>query len=566
VTTSPTNAPANGGRSSGLRGQALAALSDHEFDIAVVGGGITGAGIARDAVLRGLKVALIEKLDFAAGTSSKSSKMVHGGLRYLENGELALVFESVNERKRLMTRARHLVRPLPFLVASYKGDRRWLATIDLGVWIYEALCLFRTPAGLHTTFGAKKALELEPGLQPDGLRGAIVYHDCRTDDARLTLENVLDARANGAVVLNHARAGALLRGDAGRVTGLEVHDELGGGKVDVRAKLVVNATGPWSDEVRALLGDKSILKPARGSHIVVDAKRLPVSHALMMFAPRDSRVVFCIPWGMGRTVIGTTDTFYEGSLDDVFADHDDATYLLETANKYFPAAKLELSDVLATWSGLRPLVKPSAEVSASKVSREHLVESKPGFMSIAGGKLTTYRRMAQDLVDQALVEQLGGMRPHSTLERPLPGANGLATEADLDARRAALAGFGADVAENLSLSYGARAAGVTERIATDASAAERLDAELPFLNAQVDEAVEHELAATLDDVLSRRVPLLLRGRDQGLGAAEAVSKRMAHKLGWDEARRLKEIDAYRAVVERSRRFRVPSPLAGRGTG
>ena len=556
MTTPPTSAPESGGRSDG-RAASLAALSDGQFDLAIVGGGITGAGIARDASLRGLKVALVEKLDFGAGTSSKSSKMVHGGLRYLENGELGLVFESVNERNFLMTKARHLVRPLPFMVASYKGDRRMLMTIDFGVWLYEALCLFRTPTNkLHETFGPRRAAELEPGLKRDGLRGAVIYSDAQTDDARLTLENVLDARANGAVVLNHARAGALLRGEGDRVTGVTIHDVLGGGSVDVRARVVVNATGPWSDEVRALAGAPATLKPARGSHIVVDAKRLPVSHALMMFAPRDARVVFCIPWGPQRTVIGTTDTFYEGSLDDVHADRDDVQYLLDTANKYFPDAKLLLDDVLATWSGLRPLIKPSKDVNASKVSREHMVESQPGFMTIAGGKLTTYRRMAEDLVDLALEQQLGGMRPHATAKRPLPGGDGLKTEDELAARRAALEGFGADVAEALVLSYGSRGASVAARIAGDATAGERLDAELPFLNAQVDEAVENELAATLDDVLSRRVPILLRGRDQGLAAADAVSRRMAARLGWDEARRAKELEQYKVVVDRSRKFKA----------
>jgi glycerol-3-phosphate dehydrogenase len=552
VTTPPTNAPGSGGRS-----DALKRLADERFDLAVVGGGITGAGIARDASLRGLKVALVEKLDFGAGTSSKSSKMVHGGLRYLDNGEFSLVFESVNERTLLMSRARHLVRPLPFLVPSYQGDRRWLMSLDFGVWLYEALCLFRTPAGLHHTYGPKTTAELEPGLKREGLRGGIVYSDARTDDARLTLENVLDARAQGAVVMNHLRAGALLyEGD--RVCGVTVHDELEGHALDVRARLVVNATGPWSDEVRALAGEQALLKPARGSHLVVDANRLPVKHALMMFAPRDGRVVFTIPWGLHRTVIGTTDTFYQGSLDEVFADRDDAQYLLETANTYFPDAKLSFDDVLATWSGLRPLVRPAKDVNASKVSREHMVESKPGFLTIAGGKLTTYRRMAQDLVDLALTEQLGGMRPHSTAHRPLPGSNGLSSEEDLKARCAALVGFGEDVAENLTAIYGIRGASVAERLATDPSASERLDPELPFLNAQVDEAIEHELAATLDDVLSRRVPLLLRGRDQGLSAAQGVATRMAQKLKWDEPRKARELEAYRAVVERSRRFRTQS--------
>ncbi len=501
------------------RQAALAALNDQTFDLAIIGGGITGAGIARDAALRGLKVALIEKLDFASGTSSKSSKLVHGGLRYLEQAEFKLVFESVNERKLLLERARHLVRPMPFLVPNYKGDRRWLVTLDFGLWIYEALCLFRTPK-LHKAWGATGTLKLEPGLKRDALNGAISYSDCRTDDARLTLENVLDAQANGAVVLNHARAGALLKtGD--RISGITVHDELGGGSVDVRAQVVINSTGPWSDEVRALAGDEGLLKPARGSHIVVDTQRLPVSNALMMLNPVDARVVFAIPWGLGRTVIGTTDTFYDGPLDEVHADRSDADYLLSTANHYFPDAKLVLDDVLATWSGLRPLIKPhNSEKGASAVSREHMLETKEGFITIAGGKLTTYRRMAQEVVDVAL-EQLGGFRPHSTAKRALPGSMGLESDADLDARIAALEGFGKDIATNLTLTYGVRGAEVTARAAADKSALDRLDPELPYIWAQIDEAVDHEFAATLDDVLSRRVPMLLRGRDQGLGRGRA---------------------------------------------
>jgi glycerol-3-phosphate dehydrogenase len=536
------------------RKAALNALSNEPFDLAIVGGGITGAGIARDAALRGLKVALVDKLDFAAGTSSKSSKLVHGGLRYLEHAEFKLVFESVNERRVLIDRARHLVRPLPFLVTRYKGDRHTLPAMAFGLWMYEALCMFRTPK-LHKTFGTARTLELEPMLRKDGLRGGITYSDCRTDDARLTLENVLDAVANGAVALNHARAGALLK-EGSRVTGVTVHDVLGGGSVDVRAKVVINATGPWSDEVRALAGEQSLLKPARGSHVVVDSTRLPVSHALMMLSPSDARVVFAIPWGMGRTVIGTTDTFYEGSLDDVHADRSDAEYLLSTANHYLPGAKLTLDDVLATWSGLRPLIRPQdTHKGASAVSREHVLDAREGFITIAGGKLTTYRRMAEEVVDVAL-EQLDGKRPHVTATRSLPGALGLESDADLDARVAALEGFGKDVGQNLVLTYGVRGASVTERIATDASAGQRLDPELPYLVAQVDEAMEHELAATLDDVLARRVPMLLRARDQGLGAAELVSKRMAAKLGWDEGRRQRELEGYRAVVERSRRFRA----------
>jgi glycerol-3-phosphate dehydrogenase len=536
----------------------LKRLADETFDLLIVGGGITGCGIARDAALRGLNVALVEKLDFGAGTSSKSSKLVHGGLRYLEHAQFALVFESVNERKRLMRLARHLVRPLPFLVTNYRGDRRWLVTLDLGLWLYDALCLFGSYRN-HRTFGARKTLQLEPGLRQAGLRGGILYYDCLTDDARLTLENAIDARALGAVVLNHARAGALLTDATGRIVGANVHDAMGGGQVEVRAKVVINATGPWSDEVRALAGAAQLLKPTKGVHIVFDSQRLPARHALMMSSPADQRAVFCIPWGLGRTVVGTTDTFFDGSPDQVAPTSADVQYLVDTANAYFPSAQLSLTDVLATWSGLRPLLKPDdSAAGASEVSREHSLDERPGFITIAGGKLTTYRLMAMQVVDRALL-QVGGGAKSTTGTRPLPGAAGLQeSDAQLEALVRELTASAPQHARYFAETYGARAASVLARITLDASAGEALDPELPYLAAQVDEAIENEFALTLDDVLTRRVPLALRGRDQGLAVAPKVAHRMATRLGWSPTREADELAGYQQVVAASRAFRASS--------
>lgn len=545
------------------RDTAFQRLATEAFDVLVVGGGITGCGVARDAAARGLKVALVEKTDFGAGTSSKSSKLIHGGLRYLEHAEFGLVFESVNERKRLMALGRHLVRPLPFLVTNYKGDRRFLATLDFGLWIYDALCLFGNYRN-HRTFGAKKTLEKEPKLKADGLRGGILYYDCLTDDARLTLENALDAQGLGAVVVNHARAGKVLKDGTGRVVGVEVEDTEAGKRVEVRAKVVVNASGPWSDEVRALAGIKGILKPTKGVHVVVDDDRLPVRHALMLQSPRDKRVVFCIPWGLGRTVIGTTDTFFDGSPDTLEPTRDDVDYLLETANAFFPGMNLVPDDVLATWSGLRPLLKPEDEsASASAVSREHIIDVQPGFVTIAGGKLTTYRNMAAELVD-ACLPQLGVETKSQTKHRPLPGAVGLTeSDAQLEAAAKALEGPGVDAvtARYLVEKYGARAAAVLGRGKADPAALARLDDEYPALMAQVDEAVDVELARTVEDVMGRRIPLILRARDQGLGVAEKVAQRMAQRLGWSAERTAQELAAYRAVVDASRAFRAPQAEA-----
>ncbi|MBL8916938.1 MAG: glycerol-3-phosphate dehydrogenase/oxidase, partial [Archangium sp.] len=515
-----------------------------------------------------LKVALVEKLDFGAGTSSKSSKLIHGGLRYLEQAELGLVFESVNERKRLMKLARHLVRPLPFLVTNYKGDRRFLATLALGLWIYDALCLFGNYRN-HTTYGAKKTLQLEPMLKSAGLNGGILYYDCLTDDARLTLECALDAVSLGAVVVNHARAGKLLRDASGKICGVQVHDAQAGSTrgpadvsadlIDARARVVINATGPWSDEVRALAGETRILKPTKGIHVVVDSARLPVKHALMMTSPRDKRVVFGIPWGLGRTVIGTTDTFFDGSPDKVEPTRDDVEYLLETANSYFPGVELKSDDVLSTWSGLRPLLAPEdSSEGASAVSREHMIYDSPGFVTIAGGKLTTFRRMAAEVVDRA-IRQLNVSTKSTTATRPLPGAVGLVdSEEALHALTKSLEtpGLPAGGAEYLAGEYGARAPALIERAKKDLSAMERLDPELPSIFSQVDEAMETEMACTLDDMLTRRIPLVLRARDQGLGIAEKVAQRMATRLEWNAERTAAELARYRSVVASSRAFRA----------
>jgi glycerol-3-phosphate dehydrogenase len=534
------------------RARSLKTLADTPFDLLVVGGGITGAGIARDAALRGLKVALVEKLDFAAGTSSKSTKLIHGGLRYLEQGDVKLVFESVNERNRLMRLARHLVRPLAFLVANYHGDRRWLVTLDLGLYLYEALCFFGGYRN-HRTYRAARTLELEPMLRPEGLVGGVVYYDAMTDDARITLENVLDARDLGVIVANHVRAGALLtEGDA--VTGVTVTDTLSGQAFDVRARVVVNATGPWSDEVRALAGEQPLLKPTKGIHVVVDERRLPARHALLMTHPKDKRVMFTIPWGLGRTAIGTTDTFFDGTPDRVEPTAADVTYLLEAANHYYPEARLGPDDVISTWSGLRPLLKPAdASAGASQVSREHLLVERKGFLTIAGGKLTTYRTMAAEVVDRA-ARQLGSKAPSSTAERPLPGGRGFeAGDEALERFSASLTSKAGDAAgaTAFALMYGARAGAVLERCAAP-DAAQRLDPELPWLMGQVDESVDTELALTLDDVLSRRLSLVLRARDQGLGIAPQVAQRMAAKLGWTPERTQRELAAYRDVVASSR--------------
>jgi glycerol-3-phosphate dehydrogenase len=547
------------------------------YDVVVIGGGITGAGIARDAALRGLRVALFEKADYAAGTSSKSSKLVHGGLRYLEHGEIGLVFESVSER-RIQTRvAPHLVRPLPFLIPIYKDAKPGLELMNVGLWIYETLSLFRAPR-LHRTFrGSRAALEVEPALRADGLRGALEYYDCATDDARLVLENALDARALGADCHTYTEVMRFERRGDGRIAGVVVRDRLTGETRSVTARVVILAAGAWTDEMIARFEipiARPLLRRTKGVHVVVPRERLSLTRAITLISPVDHRVMFAIPW-RERTVLGTTDTDFEGTADDVAADAADVKYLCDSANGVFPSANLEPRDVIATWAGLRPLIAAPPNVDESDVSREHEVFSRTeGLVIIAGGKLTTYRRMARQAVNDTLklLDQLGETVTAtriSTKGRPLPGAEGLAAT-DLEG----VAAIGrqlmvdhkldVDTATHLCGVYGVRAHVLGARIAAQPALGDRLDPELPYVWAEVEFAATHDLARTVEDVLARRVPVLLVSRDQGLGICERVADMLAALLGWSPALRAQLIDEYRAEVALSRRW-LEAPRAATGS-
>jgi glycerol-3-phosphate dehydrogenase len=535
------------------------------FDIVVCGGGITGAGIARDAALRGLRVALIEQRDFGSGTSSKSSKLVHGGLRYLQQGRLRLVFEGTSERAVQMALAPHLVRPIPFLVPVYRGQGTGLGTMDVGLWLYDALALFRVPK-LHRTYRGKRARELEPAIATDGLQGILEYYDCLTDDARLVLENILDAKALGADVRSYTRATELVRDRNGRVAAVRTVDELTGASDEVRATTVVLATGPWTDTLLPALslgGERPLLRPTKGVHIVVDRARLPVSRAVTMFT-RDHRAIFCLPW-IERTVIGTTDTDERGDPSEVAATLADVEYLCENANQFFPDSRLTPDDVIATWAGLRPLIA-SPTGRESDVSREHQVFVRPeGVVIIAGGKLTTYRRMAKEAVDAA-VRLLASTNGHGTIPRsstrtrPLPGAVGLPTPTQAAVEEVARdverrSGVSARIATHLAQTYGTGAGRVIDRARSERALLDRIDPELPYVWAEVRHAIEHELVRTIEDVLVRRIPLCLRSRDQGLGAAPGVAAMLGAALAWSPVECERQTGAYRRYVDGTRRYR-----------
>jgi len=541
-----------------------------EVDLVVIGGGITGAGIVRDAARRGLRVVLFEQNDIAYGTSSRSSKLIHGGLRYLESYEFSLVFESVSERRVVMDLAPHLVNPLAFLFPVYQGSRKSLRMINAGMWLYDGLALFRSPKR-HRTLEPSEVAEQEPMLKQEGLQGAPVYYDCSTDDARLTLETIIDAIQNGAVVVNWARVDAFTKDDHGRVSGVIVKNQRDGVLRQVKAHTVINATGPWTDEVLAMSGPRmgKMLRPTKGIHIVVARERLPIEHAVVLFHPTDARVLFALPWGE-RTYVGTTDTDYEGAPGEEAATLEDVDYLIEAANYYFPNDQINRDDVISTWAGLRPLIAPEPEVgemSESQVSREHqIVIGEDGLITIAGGKLTTYRKMAKECVDLAVnLLKLTGKLPEDiqsgqTFRFPLPGAVGWPEDDDHDKVAAELAeacecDLSNEVSRHLVDTYGMRALELAKLCVGDPSLTQPIVPGRVEIMAQVDFGVNEELAASVSDIMIRRTQIFFRDADQGLGVIEKVATRMAHLIGWSDEEKQKSIDDYKAEVALSQRWK-----------
>jgi len=543
------------------RAHALARLANEELELLVVGGGATGAGIARDAATRGLRVGLVEAGDFAGQTSSQSSRLIHGGLRYLQYGDLRLVFEGLSERRNLMQTAPHLCRPVEFVFPGYRGERPGLFLEGAGIRLYNALALWRPPAASRR-LAAREVYGVAPELRSANLLGAQCYVDCQTDDARLVLENVLDAESAGAVVLSHAPVTGLSRDHHGRVRGALVQAEPKAPPLEVRARVVVNATGPFSD---AFDRGRKNLRPTLGVHVVVPADRLPHGDRVVVLrSPRDNRLFFVLPAGP-RTVIGTTDTDWSprggappAVTDEIRARRADVEYILEAANHAYPPARLGPDDVIATTAGLRPLLAPSGSGAStpSQTSREHeLLREPDGLLTIVGGKLTTLRRMGEQVVDDVaeILRGKGREEPVGacvTATRPLPGGG---APPELPADRDELP---ADVREHLAHTYGSRVLDVLALRATAPALAERIDPELPYLWAEVVHAIQQEHAREVGDVLMRRVPLFRQARDQGLGAAPLVAASLGEILGWSSARRQASLEAYETTVARSRAWRA----------
>jgi glycerol-3-phosphate dehydrogenase len=532
-------------------------------DLLVIGGGITGAGIARDAAGRGLSVVLAEAGDFARGTSTTSSRLVHGGLRYLETRDFGLIYEASVERRRLLDLAPHLVRPLPFLFPVYPESDVGYRMLQAGMWLYDGLSLFRN-IRRHRMLRREAALEAEPELRTEGLVGAAHYYDAGVDDGRLTLAAVRAAHEAGAVVLPHVEVVGFERTGAGQhdLSGAHLHDRLVGETRTLATRVVINAAGPWSDELRRMADPAAEprLRPTKGVHLMVSRKRLANRNAIIFNSPVDGRVMFLLPWG-DFAYIGTTDTDYSGSPAEVRADREDIDYLLASANHVFPGRGLGDEDVLSTWAGLRPLLAPRTQVSEGQTSREHDVwRDLSGMVNIGGGKLTTFRRMARDAADRAseILRREHGVRSNesATYGAPFPGAPSEPMEAFErrvvdDARTC---GLEEGVALHLARTHGTDALAILRRVREDASAGERIVPPLPYLWGEVDHAVEGEMALRLEDVLRRRTHIFYERADGGLEVARQVAQRMSERAGisWSPAEIEREVAEYAAAVRASR--------------
>jgi len=543
------------------RTERLVALERTFFDVLVVGGGITGAAIARDAATRGLEVALVEREDWASGTSWRSTKLIHGGLRYLQTGNVKLVFESLSERSRLTRLAPHLVHPVEFLFPAYR--RRGLPTwiVGLGLTVYDLLALGHSPY-LHRRLSREELLRLEPALESPALTGGAAYSDARTDDARLTLENVLDAVSLGAVAVSRLEVRGLIHDASGAARGTEVLDRESGRGFPVRARAVVSATGPWADAVRLLDDPDTLprLRLAKGIHVTVAAARLPVSRPIA-FPASGGRLLFAIPEGP-VTLLGTTDTDYAGSLDEVAAEAPEVAYLLKEANETFPAANLTESDVVATFASLRPLLREPGKRVEDTSREDAILVSPDGLLTVTGGKLTTHRRMAVRAMDRAarlLTTQGIAVSASRTESRKFPGAPATSLEESIASiiRIAASSTpqIDAGTADHLARRYGSRAVEVLELVAGNSALSRPLCAGLPDIEAEIVFAARREDARSLSDVLARRTHLFWQAPRQGGEALDRAAALMREELGWSEQRRESEIAAYRLETALSRRFR-----------
>ncbi len=522
-----------------------------EFDVLVIGGGVTGAGIALDAATRGLKVAIVEAQDWSSGTSSRSSKLVHGGLRYLYQLDFPLVAEALRERGLLLEQnAPHLVKKQPLLwpLKTPLIERSYSA---VGVGLYDVLAQWahRGAVPIQRHYTKRGSLKLAPALSPKALTGSIVYYDAKVDDARLVVTLVRTAVRYGAVAANRVELVGVVENPDGRVVGAQLLDLEDMRPFSIRTKRIINATGVWTEQTEALAKGEEGLRvlASKGIHIVVPRDR--IDSQVGLFLRTDKSVLFMIPWKR-HWLIGTTDTPFTGQLREPVADETDIDYLLAEANKVL-AHPLTRDDVIGTFAGLRPLLQPHrGDKKSTKVSREHTVtEVAPGMTVIAGGKLTTYRQMAQDAVDFALGEYLAKQMPSITDRTPLEGASGYFALENMKESLAFEHGFTVDQIEDLLDRYGSDIYLIFDMVREREELGERLEGAPEYLKADVVFAVTHEGALHIEDIMDRRVRLSYNKADAGLTSLDQVADLAAQYLGWDEEQKEHEKESYRSVCE-----------------
>lgn len=541
------------------RTENIKTMAHDEFDLVIIGGGITGAGVARDAASRGLKVALVEARDFAVGTSSRSSKLIHGGIRYLEQKEFALVFEALSERQHLFDIAPHLVHPLRFLIPLYKGGRVGMRLMGLGMWLYDVLSLWEAPE-LHAKLDTQEVKNSFPFLNDRNLLGAYAYSDAYMDDDRLVFETMRSAAGFGAVTANYVKAvGVEWRGD--QVSAVVAEDQLSQKKFSVKARHVVSTVGPWTDLVAVdlLKSWKKILRPSKGVHLTFQRERLPLNEAIVMAA--EERIVFGIP-RHDMVIVGTTDTDFPQDPSQVRATEEDIRYLLGVTDRYFPGACITEKDIVSVYAGVRPLVDDHSQTE-SKTSREHLIYVDPRNITfVAGGKYTTYRRMAEQTVEVVLKKWDLSDRARLSKNQTLSPLNPSVTVGLLESAKKAVARWSKDfsVSENvvaqLAERHGMEAHEILLRYLPELIGHESQD-EL-FYGLEALHAIDKTMCLNLTDFVFRRTHLFLAEKDHGEKFWHFISHVMATRLGWNDQQRLDQINALQKQILFELKWRIDS--------
>ena len=523
------------------------------LDLLVVGGGITGAGIALDAASRGMKVGLVERLDFASGTSSKSSKLIHGGLRYLEQREFALMREACTERDLLRRLAPHLVEPIP--MALPVSDRKRRVQFGVGLWAYDALASFKNMK-IHKHLNGSETEALVPALPPGKVRGGFLFYDAKTDDVRLVMANLVEAVNYGALVVNHAIVRDLSGGK--RASGAQIEDSVSGTVFDVRARRVVVAAGVWADRVEALAKEGSAprLRPSKGIHLVFRRDAIPVTDTAAFIPDVERRrMLFVIPW-LGEVLVGTTDLGYTGALDHPTVEDTERDYVLDSLNAVFDLG-LTAEDVAGAYAGLRPLIQGKAGSTADLSRRHSVYDIAEGIIGITGGKMTTYRRMAKDATDR-VASELGNAAKCKTKWIKLGCADVERLREDVTQRVLAL-GLDQSTARHLIRAYGDRALDVLDIALTEGLTAPLAPGYAPIA-AEAVYGARDEMAVHLNDLLARRTRLALLDRNAGIGDATPGADLMGGELGWRRSERKRQLEAHRLEVERERGLGIASPV------